>query len=57
MEREITAAKNAGFCFGVKRATDTLEDTIEHAEKNLRIFTLVHIIHNTIYNTSFSKRA
>ena len=56
MEREITVAKNAGFCFGVKRATDTLEDTIEHAEKNLRIFTLGHIIHNTIYNNELLEK-
>ena len=56
MEREITVAKNAGFCFGVKRATDTLEDTIEHADKNLRIFTLGHIIHNTIYNNELLEK-
>ena len=28
--REIVVAKNAGFCFGVKRATDRLHDAIEN---------------------------
>ena len=27
---KITIAKNAGFCFGVKRATDSLEEKIEY---------------------------
>ena len=29
---EVTIAKEAGFCFGVKRATDRLEEAI--AKKN-----------------------
>ena len=55
-EREIVLAENAGFCFGVKRATDTLEQTIETAGKNVRIFTLGHIIHNTIYNNELLEK-
>ncbi len=50
MGRDVIVAKNAGFCFGVKRATDTLEETIKSKGKNVRIFTLGHIIHNTVYN-------
>ena len=46
----ITVAKNAGFCFGVKRATDTLEEAIKNAKENEKIYTLGHIIHNTVYN-------
>ncbi len=56
MERNIIIAKNAGFCFGVKRATDTLEQTIESAGGDLRIFTLGHIIHNTIYNNELIEK-
>ena len=52
MEREIIIAKNAGFCFGVKRATDTLEETVASSPKNVRIYTLGHIIHNNDYNDS-----
>ncbi|MBR4295949.1 MAG: bifunctional 4-hydroxy-3-methylbut-2-enyl diphosphate reductase/30S ribosomal protein S1 [Clostridia bacterium] len=53
---KIIVAENAGFCFGVKRATDTLEEAIENSGKNVRIFTLGHIIHNTIYNNDLLER-
>ena len=56
MEREIIIAENAGFCFGVKRATDKLEEAIASEGKNVRIFTLGHIIHNTIYNNELLKK-
>ncbi len=46
----ITIAKNAGFCFGVKRATDKLESAIRDKRAGERIFTLGNIIHNDIYN-------
>ena len=44
---KITLAESAGFCFGVKRATDTLESLI--AEKKGRIYTYGDIIHNPQY--------
>ncbi|MBQ2385504.1 MAG: 4-hydroxy-3-methylbut-2-enyl diphosphate reductase [Clostridia bacterium] len=47
---EITVAKNAGFCFGVKRATDSLEEAIERKSEGERIFTLGTLIHNDTYN-------
>ena len=47
---EITVAKNAGFCFGVKRATDSLEAAIEKRRDGERIFTLGTLIHNDTYN-------
>ena len=47
---EITVAKNAGFCFGVKRATDSLEAAIERKREGERIFTLGTLIHNDTYN-------
>ena len=47
---EITVAKNAGFCFGVKRATDSLEAAIERKSVGERIFTLGTLIHNDTYN-------
>ncbi len=40
---EITVAKSAGFCFGVKRAVDTVYSEVE---KGGRIYTLGPIIHN-----------
>ena len=45
----IEIAKNAGFCFGVKGATDRLENAI--AQKNgTRLYTLGVLIHNDSYN-------
>ena len=36
--RKITVAENAGFCFGVKRATDRLEQALREARPGERIF-------------------
>ncbi len=47
---KITIAENAGFCFGVKRATDTLERSLEKKGKSDRVYTLGHLIHNQPYN-------
>ena len=47
--REITVAKNAGFCFGVKRAADSIEKAIS-SSKGERIYTLGHLIHNPTFN-------
>ncbi len=51
---KITLAQSAGFCFGVKRATDTLESLI--AEKKGRIYTYGDIIHNPQYLEQMRKR-
>ena len=51
MKREVTVAKHAGFCFGVKRATDRLEAAIRDRREGERIFTLGNIIHNDVYNS------
>ena len=45
----ITIAKHAGFCFGVRRATGELEREISSAEPGRRIYTLGRIIHNDNY--------
>ena len=47
MKFMIEVAKNAGFCFGVKRATDCIENLLQN--KNLRIYTLGKLIHNQVY--------
>ncbi len=46
----ITVAKSAGFCFGVKRATDALQKAIDERQDGERIFTLGALIHNETYN-------
>lgn len=43
MNRKITVAKNAGFCFGVNRAVDMVYKAVEEGNK---VVTLGPIIHN-----------
>ncbi len=50
----IEIAKNAGFCFGVKRATDRLEAAIAEGG-NERIYTLGTLIHNESYNKGLER--
>lgn len=52
----VTVAANAGFCFGVKRATDRLEAALKNAEPGETICTLGHLIHNETYNESLRQR-
>ena len=53
---KVTVAENAGFCFGVKRATDRLEDALRVAKAGETVYTLGHLIHNETYNESLRKR-
>ncbi len=53
---KITIAKNAGFCFGVKRATDFVESLIEKKDGNTEIYTLGNLIHNDTYIKSLEER-
>ena len=50
MQNNIVIAEHAGFCFGVKRATDSVEKRIAQKSENERLFTLGHLIHNDGYN-------
>ena len=50
MQSSITVAKNAGFCFGVTRATRAVEAEISKKIKGQRIYTLGKLIHNDTYN-------
>ena len=52
----ITVAKNAGFCFGVKRAVDTLYDAINEKRKSERLFTLGTLIHNGVFNAELAEK-
>ncbi len=53
---QVTIAKNAGFCFGVKRATDRLEGALDSKGANERIYTLGALIHNDSYNKMLYER-
>ena len=41
---EVILAEHAGFCFGVKKAVDTVYEQVEHKDK--KIYTYGPIIHN-----------
>ncbi|MBQ8398097.1 MAG: bifunctional 4-hydroxy-3-methylbut-2-enyl diphosphate reductase/30S ribosomal protein S1 [Clostridia bacterium] len=56
LESQITIAKNAGFCFGVKRATDRLEALLDEAAPGARICTLGQLIHNRTYQEAMEAR-
>jgi 4-hydroxy-3-methylbut-2-enyl diphosphate reductase len=51
----VEIAKNAGFCFGVKRAIDRLEATLASGSGE-RLYTLGTLIHNDIYNQKLAKQ-
>ena len=52
----VTLAKHAGFCFGVRRATDTLERLLSERRAGERVVTLGELIHNGIYNARMAAR-
>ncbi len=54
--KTVTVAQNAGFCFGVKRATDRLERALAERREGEQIYTLGHLIHNETYNESLRRR-
>ena len=56
MSREVIVAKNAGFCFGVRRAAEQLERSLSEKQNGQRIVTLGHLIHNDIYNSRMAAR-
>ncbi len=45
---KLLLAKSAGFCFGVRRAVEKVEDLLR-AEAPCRIYTLGELIHNSLY--------
>ena len=50
---KVTVAKEAGFCFGVKRATDFVEKELGG---KYDVYILGHLIHNRIYNEQLEER-
>ncbi len=43
---KVTVAKTAGFCFGVKRAVDTVYQQVKEQKEKKQVYTLGPIIHN-----------
>ena len=53
---EIVIGKDSGFCFGVKRASDTVEKRLACAKEGEKIFTLGKLIHNDTFNSRLAAR-
>ena len=53
---EVTVAKTAGFCFGVKRAIEMVEKELLDNDKKAPIYTYGPIIHNEIVTNDLEKR-
>ena len=53
---DIRIARNAGFCFGVRRATGLLEEALKVRRDGDTVCTLGHIIHNDVYLRDVSRR-
>ncbi len=51
----IAVSENAGFCFGVRRATDAVEALVRERGEGEVICTLGKLIHNEQYNTYLEK--
>ena len=48
-KRTVTVGEGAGFCFGVKRAAESLEEKLRNKKDGERVFTLGKLIHNDVY--------
>lgn len=53
---QVTVAKSAGFCFGVKRAVEEVYRQLENAETNGPVYTYGPIIHNEQVVSALEKR-
>ena len=54
--KDVIIGKDSGFCFGVKRASETVERQIASASEGERIFTLGKLIHNDIFNARLAAK-
>ena len=52
----VEIAKNSGFCFGVTRATQAVENELSRNIPGQRIYTLGTLIHNDVYNARLKAR-
>ncbi len=52
----ITIAVSSGFCFGVRRAADSIEKKLRESAPGERICTLGKLIHNDAYNSYLASR-
>lgn len=56
MTNNIIIAEHSGFCFGVKRAADSIEKRLSKSQQGERIYTLGKLIHNDTYILNLARR-
>lgn len=56
MAKKLIVAQHAGFCFGVRRATECLGAKLSGRVSGERLFTLGHLIHNELYNAELEQK-
>ena len=56
VSRTVEIAEHAGFCFGVKRAAQALEDAVKNLPSGGAVCTLGPLIHNESYIRSLESR-
>ncbi len=56
MKNNITIAQNSGFCFGVRRAADSIEQKLNDKSPRERVYTLGKLIHNDSYISELKSR-
>ena len=49
INRTVTVGEGSGFCFGVRRAAESLEGKLSNKKPGERVFTLGKLIHNDVY--------
>ena len=52
---EIKIAKHSGFCFGVKRAIDIVDELIKQNKQSNPIYSIGSIIHNETVINNYKK--
>ena len=53
---KLLLAENAGFCPGVRRAAEAIEETLSSPSRPARLLTLGELIHNPIYVDDLKRR-
>ena len=56
MAKKLIVAQHAGFCFGVRRATECLGAKLSDRVPGERLYTLGHLIHNELYNAELEQK-
>ncbi len=56
MSFEIVQTESLGFCFGVSRAIDALEQALQTEQSGRKIYTFGQIVHNQTINEQLRKK-